>query len=181
MDDLDHELLGVDEDRDALGHAEVRYAKLGLDLLQRREVDLEGLRDVRRQALHAHRVDGLKDVRIAALDGGGLADQVNRHLDGDFLFEAHLVEVDVDRAKPPRVGLDLAHEHLLGAVPVDQQVDQVGAPRLPEHLLELEAIEDQRGGLGVVAIDDGGQLALAVEAAGALAQEFAGGGFELHG
>jgi len=78
-----------------------------------------------------------------------------------------------------RVCLDLAHEHLVGAA-VHDQVDQVGASRLQEHLLELEAVEDQRGRLGVVPVDDSGKLALAVETARALAEQVAGGGFQLH-
>ena len=46
------------------------------------------------------------------------------------------------------------------------------------HLLELEAVELERRRLGVVPVHDRGQLALAVQAARALAEQFAGGGFE---
>ena len=77
---------------------DLRHPELRVDLFQRREIDLELLRDVGREALDLERVDGLKDVRVATLDSGRLAGQMHRHLDADLLFQAHLVEVDVDRA-----------------------------------------------------------------------------------
>jgi hypothetical protein len=126
-------------------------------------------------------MDRLQHVSIAALDRGRLTHQVDRHLDRDRLLEVDLVEVDVDGAHAARVGLDLAHEHLLGVITVHDQVDQVSASRLQEHLLELEAVQLEGCRLRVVPIDDGGELALAVKTARALAQEFACGGFELHG
>jgi hypothetical protein len=70
MDDFDHQLFRVDEHGDALGHLQLRDSELRLDLLERREVDLEGLRYVGRQAFHAHCVDRLQDVRVSALDRG---------------------------------------------------------------------------------------------------------------
>ena len=73
-------------------------------------------------------MDGLEDVGVASLHGGGLTREVDRDLDGDLLFEAHRVEVDVDRAQPPRVGLDLADEDLFRPPAVHLQVDQVGPP-----------------------------------------------------
>src|SRR5882672_9385360 len=110
-------------------------------------------------------MDGLQHVGVATLDCGGLTDQVDGHLDRDLLFEAHLVEVDVDRAEAAWVGLDLAYQHLLGAISVDYQVDQMGPPGLEENLLELESVEDDGRRGRVVAVDDSGQLALAVETA----------------
>src|SRR4029077_9601260 len=67
-----------------------------------------------------------------------------------------------------------------GPAAIDDQVDQVGAARLDEDLLELEPVEHQRGRRGRVAIDDRGELALAVKPARALAEEIAGGCVELH-
>ena len=119
-------------------------------------------------------MDWLEHVGVPTLDRGGLADQVDRHLDRDLLFEAHLVEVDVDRAEAARVGLDLANQHLLGAISIDDQVEQVRPPRLEEDLLELETVEDDGSRGRVVAVDDSGQLALAVETARTLADERAG-------
>src|SRR5450759_4257888 len=79
------------------------------------------------------------------------------------------------------MGLNLANQHLLGAVTVDDQVDQVRAAGLDVHLLELGAVQDQGRGRRVVPVDDRGKLALAVKAARALAEELAGGGVQLHG
>src|SRR5207245_579426 len=104
----------------------------------RGEVRLEWVRDVGWQTLGALRGDGLEDVRVSALDRGGLAGQVDRHLNGDFLLEADRVEVDVDGPQAPRMGLDLANEDFLGSILVDNQVDQVGPSGLDEHLLELK-------------------------------------------
>ena len=61
--------------------------------------------------------------------------------------------------------LDLADEHLLRAIGIDHEIDQVGAAGLEEHLLELETVEDQGSRLGVVPVDDSGELALAMKAA----------------
>ena len=47
------------------------------------------------------------------------------------------------------MGLDLADQHLL-RLAVDDEVDQVGPPRLDEDLLELEPVQRQRRRLGVV-------------------------------
>src|ERR1700687_3507619 len=165
LDDLDHELLRVDEHCHALGHFDVRDAKLRLDLLERREVHLEGLGNVGRKAFDPKRVDGLQNIGVATLDGGRLTHQVHRHLDGDLLFEVDLVEVDVDRSQAARMRLDLAYENLLRLVSTDDEVDKVGPPGLHEHLLELETVEDQRRRLGVVPVDDRGELALAVKPA----------------
>src|ERR1700681_1559180 len=123
----------------------------------------------------------LQDVGVASLDGRRLADQVDGNLDRDLLFQADLIKVNVDRTQAPRVGLNLADQDLFGAIPVNYQVDQVSAPRLDEHLLKLEAVHHKGGRGSVVAVDDTGKLALAVETAGTLAEERAGGGFQLHG
>ena len=125
-------------------------------------------------------MDRLEDVAVASFHRRRFTGEVDRHLDGDLLLEVHGVEVDVDRAQATRVGLDLANEDLCRPLTVDLEVDQVGPPRLDENLLELEPVEHQRGRLGVVAIDHGGQLSLAVKAPGSLAEEFAGGGVQLH-
>jgi hypothetical protein len=76
--------------------------------------------------------------------------------------------------------LDLTDEDLLGPATVHDEVDKVGAARLHEHLLKLQAVELQRRGRHVVTVDDGRELALAEKTARALAEEFAGGGFQLH-
>ena len=124
MDDLDHQVLRIVEHRHVLGHGEVLDAQLRLDLVERGDVDLERLRDVRRQAFDADRVHRLKDVAVTLLDGGRLAGDVDRDLDLDLLLQVDLVKVDVDRTKAAGVGLDLADQHLL--VPaVDREVDQV--------------------------------------------------------
>ena len=126
-------------------------------------------------------MDRLEDVRVSALDRGRLAGQVDWHFDRDLLFEADRVEVDVDGPQAPRMGLDLAHEDFLRPILVDHQVDQVRPSGLDEHLLELEPVEHEGGRLRVVAVDDGGQLSLAIQAPGALAEQFTGGGVQLHG
>jgi len=66
------------------------------------------------------------------------------------------------------VRLDLAHEHFLGAA-VHDQVDHVSPSDLRTPL-ELERSRT-RGWLGVVPVDDRGELALAVKTAGALAEQ----------
>ena len=57
-------------------------------------------------------------------DAVGDADQVDRHLDGDLLVGADLVEVEVDdRAGAERVALDLADQRLDRRAAVDGDVD----------------------------------------------------------
>jgi hypothetical protein len=174
VNDLHHQLIWLVEDSHALGHREVGDAKLGLNILQRREVDFERFWDVGRKAFHPHCVDRLEDVGVPTLDCSGLADEVYRHLDCDLLFKAHLVEVDVDWAQAAWMGLDLADQHLLVAGAIDQEVDKVRAPRLDEHLLELEAVQDEWRRRGVVPVNDSGKLALAVKPAGTFAEKRAG-------
>src|SRR4029077_7091610 len=87
-------------------------------------------------------------------------------------------EVDVDRAEPARMGLDLADQHLLRFA-VDDEGDQMGAPPLYEDLLGLQPVQRQRRRLGLAAVDDGRKLALAVQAPGTLADQLAGGGSQL--
>ena len=67
------------------------------------------------------------------------------------------------------MGLDLAHQHLLGPVAVDHQVDKVGAAALHEDLLELQPVEHKGRRLCVMAVDHGRQLALAVQPPSAFA------------
>src|SRR4029077_4968337 len=97
-----------------------------------------------------------------------------------YLFlQVHLVEVDVDRPEAAGMRLNVAHEHLL--VPtVDRQVDEMGASGLDEDLLKLEPVERDRRRLGVVPVDDGGQLALAQQAARALAELLSWCAVQLH-
>jgi hypothetical protein len=116
----------------------------------------------------------LENVGVPALDCSGLADEVDRHLDCDLLFKADLVEVDVDWAQAAGMGLDLANQHLLVAGAVNQEFDKVRAPRLDEHLLELEAVQDEWRRCGVVPVNDSGKLALAVKPAGTFAEKRAG-------
>src|SRR5439155_22257196 len=179
--DFDDQLFGVHQEAHALRHREVRDSELHLDLFEERDVDLERRGDVRRQTLHADRVQRLEDIGVSALDGCRLAGQADRDLDLDLLLQVDLVEVDVDRSQLPRMGLDLADKHLLGAAAVEHEVDQVRAARLDKDFLKLEPVECDRGRLGVVAVDDGRQLTLAQHAARAFAERLAGRGFELHG
>ena len=124
-------------------------------------------------------MDRVQDVGVAALHRGRLAGQVDRDLDADLLLQVDLVKVDVRRPVAARMHLDLADQDLLGLA-VDQEVDEVGSAGLDEHPLELQAVQGQRRRRRVVAVHHGGQLALAVEAAGALAEQLAGGCVELH-
>ena len=70
MHDLDHQLVGVVHHGHALRHRDLRDAELRLDLLERREVDLERLGDVGRQTLDVDRMQRLKDVGVATLHRG---------------------------------------------------------------------------------------------------------------
>ena len=124
----------------------------------------------------------LEDVGVTALDGCRLAGQMDGHLDLDLLLQVDHVEVDVDRSQLPGMGLDLANQDLLRPVAaVQQEIDQVSPAGFDEDFLKLEAVERDGGRLGVVAVEDGRQLALAQHAARSFTEWLAGRGFELHG
>jgi hypothetical protein len=111
--------------------------------------------------------------------GRRLADQVDRDVDGDLLALAHLDEVDVLDEALDRVGLDLLGERQV-LVALDVEVEQrVGAAVL-DRQHRLVAGQGHVDRVVAVAVDDGGHLVGAADAAGrALAELGAGLGLDL--
>ena len=107
------------------GHDEVRGQDLGAGL-QALDVDLDVLGDVRGLGLDLDG-RGLDDDQGL---GGGLADEVDRDVDGDLLALADDDEVDVLELALDRVDLDLLGQRQLGLA-VDVELEQgVGAAGL---------------------------------------------------
>ena len=123
--------------------------------LEAAEVDVDVLRDVRRQRLDVELARDLLDD-AADLRSGRLADEV--HEDGglDRLVESDLVEVDVrDRAADRMLLVVLEHGVMRGLLAVDQDIDD-----------PVEAGRPGQGDPQLPLTDDEGLVRLPVEHAG---------------
>ena len=123
--------------------------------------DLEELGDVGGLGLDGDDGVLVDDQRV----GAGLAHDVDRDVDGDLLAADDGDEVEVLDDAADRVDLDvLGQRELLGAVDVERE-ERVGATVLEGHH-RLVAGQDHVDRLVAVAVDDGGDLVVAADAAG---------------
>ena len=153
-----------------------------IDLGKPGDVDLDRFRYVARQALDLDGVKVDQQVRVAPLHRRRLADDGDRDLDLQFLFEVDPEEVDVLRALEAGMGLDFLDQDLLGTAAVELEVDQVGPAGLGVDTAELGRVEADRLRLGAVAVDDPGDDALRPQPADVAAVDGALGcrEFEVH-
>ena len=152
------------QERDSGIDGDLRDADLVTDL-ERRDVDLDHVRDVGRLRLDGEAEDQLLDQATVAAPGC-LTDEVQRDLglDRDVAADAH--EVDVDEVATGGVSLDLTGEREL-LVPLDLEADQgVRATLTGEQVRELARRHRDRDRVGVEAVHDGGNLAGAAESPG---------------
>jgi hypothetical protein len=152
---IDDEHLGIRHQRDTVGKRDGRRGELCADLGA-----LDGHGELIRDRLHVgfdlDRVGVLGDE--CAVGGFTLDDDVD--LDGHLLAAAHHEQVGVLDVAPDRVDLErLRQRQLLLALDV-QGEHGVGA-RVPQHGGEITAGQQQVLRIGAVAVEHGGDLALA--------------------
>ena len=82
-------------------------------IVERRDVELHMLRDVGRQDLDLELAERVVEHAAEVAHAVGNAGQVDRHLEGDLLVGAYLVEIEMqDLGGAERVALDLADQRL---------------------------------------------------------------------
>ena len=97
---------------------------------QVRQVDLDELRQVLRQAGDVELGEHVRDDAARRLDGRRrLAVEVQRHVDADRLVLVHALEVDVHDLLLERMPLHVTQQHLL-RLAVDLEVEDRGVERL---------------------------------------------------
>ena len=131
--------MRVVEERDAFGRRDVLEPEDVADV-ERRDVDVDVLRDAHRQRLDVQLALDERDD-AALLRALGLAHEVDDDRCLDHLVEAHLAQVDVREGSPDRVLLVVREDrgmHGRGALDhdVEDRVEPRGAGhRSPEHAL----------------------------------------------
>src|SRR5690606_29984224 len=172
-DDVDDQGLGVDRQADARGQLQVGGGDLGagLDILDR---DLDGLGNVQRVGLDGDGGGVLGDQGA----GSRVADDGDGDVGGDLLTllddqQVGVLDVATDRVHDDRLG----QRQLLLAV--DHEVEHRVGAVLTQDRRERLGVERQVLGIGLVAVQHGGDVAVATGAAGrALAELGADCGFE---
>ncbi len=127
---------------------------------QRRDVDVETVRDLVREALD---VD-LADVPVedpAFLHADRRTDDVHRNRGADLLVHQHADEVDVDHLARERVDLDVL-DHRVALLVRARHLQQEDGPQAVLALLnqfrDRLAIDGNLGGIAVTAVNDRGDL-----------------------
>ena len=145
--------------------------------VERRDVDVDPLRDQRREARDLDGAQEEGEHAALLLDARGLADHVDRHLHRDLLVHPHRLEVDVDEGVADRVVLELANDGRPGlGVAGQPEVHQHAAGAMAvEGALHLGGHHGERHGGVPGAVEDGRDETLPAEASDrALAQGLAG-------
>ncbi len=141
--------------------------------LETGEVDVDELRDVRRQSLDVELACDLLDY-AAELRPRRLADEAHEHGGLDRLVESDLVEVDVrDRAPDRMLLVVLEHGMMWCLLAVDQDIDDpVEAGRPGQGDPELPLTHDE--GLVRLPVEDAGNQALTPQALDVAGAELVG-------
>src|SRR5690606_2883474 len=110
-------------------------------------------------------------------------DEVQRHLGGDALVLGHALEVDVQNLLLVGVPLHGTQQHVAHGLAVDDQVENGGVVLfLANGVVGFVVIQLDVQGLGIAAVNDGGNTACATQAAARTRTlDAARSGVEFHG
>src|SRR6266404_3054678 len=145
--------VGVGEDL-GVGDGQVANVQRVTDL-ERVHVELDAIRDVRRQHFDLHLARHLVEHAAGVAHAVGVSDEVHRHPELDLLRGVDFVEIDVDDVRPNGMALDFANQRLHGLA-VHREVDDRARGLDPlQRLLEGLGLELERLGVAPVAIDHG--------------------------
>src|SRR5262249_50905703 len=132
-----------------------------------REIELEELRQVLRQAAHLDISTHVRDHAALGLHTGRdrLALEMDRETDADALVLNHALQVDVHHQVLRRVHLYVLDDGFVHALADLQPHDRGIKALIPDHREQVLLIEYQRLGVLVGAVEDGGDLAGVTQAA----------------
>ena len=155
---------GIDQVADVHGRVEVG---------QRLDRVLDGLRQVIGQGAHPDRLDRVEERAALERDGRRLAGGHERDVHGQLLGHPDQEQVDVEGPAVDRMDLDRRDEDRARLVAIDREVDQGVRAGVAAELLELVRVDRDARGVDAVAVDDGRQAAGGAEAGDLLAGDVA--------
>src|SRR5882757_1298069 len=168
-DHVDHQVLRVGAQGDAVGQRDLAGLDLGADL-DALDGHLERVRDAGHVGLDLEPVQLLGDQGT----GDGVADDVHRHLDDDLLAALDDQQVDVLDVVADRVG-----DHGLGQRQLRATLQRDGehgvAAVVPQRAGEVQGRQREVHGLAAAAVEHGRDLAGAARATGRALPEFGTG------